>query len=502
MNTSLRVLFVEDSEADTQVVLQELCKGGYAPIYQRVDSPVMMQLALQQSQWDVIICDYLLPSFSAPDALQILKTSGLDLPFIVLSGLIGEDVAVEIMRAGANDYLFKGHLKRLVPAIARELRDAEMRRAKRQAEASAFQLAAIVEASEDAIISTDLQGRVLTWNPGAERLYGYSAAEVKGKSLLDLIQPDSNLLSAATQHSGTRAIDCRQVIQQRKTGELIEVLLTVSLIREANSRVVGFAVVARDNSERQLIQRMKDEFVSIINHELRTPLASLQASIDLLLTGKLGDLSHQGVRMLNIAAKNIDRLVQLTSNILDFEGLSSGKITILKQPCDIGELVNQTVATVQSTAGQQGIELLVTTQSVSVSLDAERISQVLHHLLMNAIRFSNAGGRVWLEVELRDDGKVDALALSHRKAIKKPYVLVKVKDEGQGIPADKLEAIFGQFQQVDASDTRRQGGAGLGLAICRSIIQQHQGTLWVESTIGQGSIFYLALPVQRVAVQA
>jgi two-component system, OmpR family, sensor histidine kinase VicK len=500
MTISLRVLFVEDSEADTQIVLQALYSGGYEPIYQRVDSAVMMQLALQQAPWDLIICNYCLPNFSALDALQILKTSGLDLPFIVLSSLSGEDVAVEMMRAGASDYLFKWQFKRLIPAIARELREADLRRAKRQAEASAFQLAAIVESSEDAIISTDLQGRVLTWNPGAEQLYGYLAEEAKGNLLTQLLQPQNILLSAsselavANENYDPPTIDCRQVTHRRKSGELIEVLLTVSLIKDANGMVVGLAMIAKDNSERQMIQRMKDEFVSIINHELRTPLTSLQGSVDLLLTGKLGELSEQGLRMLNIAANNIDRLVQLTSNILDFESLSSGKIAILKHPCDISELVNQTVAAVQAMAGQQGIELLVLPKSVQVCLDAKRIGQVLHHLLANAIRFSNSGGRVWLEVELREDGKVDS--------IKKPYVLVKVRDEGPGIPPDKLEAIFGQFQQADASDTRRQGGAGLGLAICRSIVQQHQGRLWVESTIGQGSIFYLALPVQRVAVQA
>jgi signal transduction histidine kinase len=113
---------------------------------------------------------------------------------------------------------------------------------------------------------------------------------------------------------------------------------------------------------------------------------------------------------------------------------------------------------------------------------------------MNAIQFSYPGGRIWLNVELKQDDQP--------VGVRNPYVLITVKDEGQGIPADKLDLIFGQFQQADASDTRRQGGAGLGLAICHSVIQQHQGRLWVESTIGQGSTFFLALPMQRVAVQA
>lgn len=492
MSTSLRILFIESSEIDTQLVLKQLHKKGYILTHQRVDSAVMMQLALQRHSWDLIICNDWLPNFNAPEALQVLKTSGLELPFIVVSSTIKEDLAVEMIQAGASDYLLKADLNRLAFSIMRELRQAEVRLTKQRVETSLSQLAAIVESSEDAIISTDLQGRVLTWNIGAERLYGYSALEAKGKSLIDLIQPSNHLLlSVPTEQHANGVIDCRQVTQQRKAGELIEVLLTVSLIRGNGGDVAGFAIIARDFSEQQMIQRMKDEFISIINHELRTPLASLQGSIDLLLTGHLGELSQQGCRMLEIAANNVDRLVQLTNNILDLEGLNSGKITILKQPCNIGELVDQAQAKVQAHALKRGIQVLATPRPIQVLLDPKWIEQVLNHLLINAIQFSHPEGRIWLNVELKQEEQLAGL--------QKPYVLVSIKDEGQGIPADKLEAIFGQFQQADASDTRRQGGAGLGLAVCRSVVQQHQGRLWVESTIGQGSTFFLALPVQRVA---
>lgn len=507
MDNSLRILFVEDSEADTQIVLQELRQGGYIPIHQRVDSAVMLQLALQQYTWDIVICDYLLPGFGAPQALQILKTTRLDLPCIVLSGMIGEDAAVEMMRAGASDYLFKGQLKRLLPAIDRELREANVRQAKRQADASILQLAAIVESTEDAIVSTDLKGRVLTWNPGAEKLYGYTVLEAQGQLLLSLIQPNSDLLlpipseQPGTYHTNpanqinsqiNKVIDCRQVTQRRKTGELIEVSLTVSLIRGLDGKVVGFAIIARDISERQIIQRMKDEFISVVNHELRTPLASLQGSIELLLTGKLGELSERGLRMLQIAAGNIDRLVDLTSNILTLEDLTSGNAALVKQPCDIGEVVNHAVSQEQPRALKRGIQLLVVPQSIQITLDRERMIQVFHHLVANAIQFSPTDSKIWIEVKLQE-GKTP---------IDSPHVLISVKDQGQGIPPEQLDKIFEQFQQGDASDTRRPGGVGLGLTICQNIVQQHQGCLWVESSIGQGSTFYLTLPVQRVAVQA
>jgi PAS domain S-box-containing protein len=495
MSNSICILFVEGSEAETQTILQELHQGGYVSTYQRVDSAVMLQLALRQRTWDIVICNYRVASgFSALDVLQILKETQSDLPCIVLSDITSEENAVEMIRAGANDYLWKGHLKRLTPAITRALREADMRRAKRQAEASALQLAAIVESTEDAIISTDLKGQVLTWNSGAEKLYGYRASEVYGQRLVPLIQPDSEvLLSVPTESHAARVIDCHQVTQRRKTGELIEVLLTVSLIRNTDGNIVGFALIARDISERQTIRRMQDEFISVINHELRTPLASLQGSIELLLTGKLGDLSEQGLRMLQIAANNIDRLVYLTSKILDLEALTSGKAAILKQPCDIGQLLSQAAVDEQATARKRNIQLIIMPASIQVSLDPIRMTQVLHHLIKNAIQFSPPGSQIWLDVKLQEESRIDA--------VKPPYALISVKDQGQGIPPSQLEIIFNQFQQGDASDSRASGGVGLGLAICRNIVQQHQGSLWVESTIGQGSTFYLALPVQRVAVQ-
>ncbi len=535
MNTPLRVLFVEDSEADMQIILQALRNGGYAPDYQRVDGAATMQLALQRQSWDLLICDYLMPAFSAPDALKILQAAQLDIPFIVLSGMMGEDVAVEMMRAGANDYLFKGQIKRLVPAIARELKDAESRRAKRAAEAALSRLAAIVESSEDAIVSTDLQGAVLTWNPGAEQLYGYSAAEVIGQPLASLIypqlssarpvqldfgaahpaEPQSQAAAASRQaigcqQIGCQQIDCQQVVQRRKTGELIEVSLTVSLVKDADGAIEGLAMIARDISERQMVQRMKDEFISIINHELRTPLASLQGSIELLLTGKLGELSGQGLRMLEIAANNIDRLVQLTGNILDLEGLSIGNIVIQKQPCDVEHLLSLAAEQNSPMADRHGVRLLVTPvsqgalqpnlqpthQPTEIFVDPQRTIQVLNHLILNAVQSSQPGGSIWLTAEVQSPEQACCRDLPPI-----PHLIISVKDQGLGIPADKLETIFGQFQQVDASDSRRQGGAGLGLTICRSIVQYHQGRLWAESVLGQGSTFYLALPMQRVAVE-
>lgn len=493
MEKSPRILFIEESEAFVQQVIQTVQSHGFTPFHQQTNNLEILQIALQKTSWDIAICSNDLHNTSVFEVIRILKNSDEAIPCIVLSDSFEEDVASKAICAGASHYLLKGQLNLLTATIKQQFQEVTLRRTKQQSEAAMSHLAALVESCEDAIISTDLQGRVLTWNAGAEKVYGYSATEAQGELLTRLIPPHNNpLLTIPLEHQLNQVIDCRQVMQQRKTGELVDILFTVSLIRTVENQIVGFAIVARDISDRQIIQRMKDEFISVVNHELRTPLASLQGSIELLLTGKLGNLSDRGLRMLEIAASNIDRLVQLTSRILDLEALISGQGTILKQVCDVSDLVHQSINDLQPIATQQQIQFFLASRSIQVWLDPDRIRQVLHHLLINAVQFSQVGGRIWVEIELHTTGNF--------RNLQSPHVLIKVKDEGRGIPADKLESIFGQFQQADASDARSHGGVGLGLAICRSIIHQHQGSLWAESVLGRGSTFYLALPLQRVAV--
>jgi signal transduction histidine kinase len=158
--------------------------------------------------------------------------------------------------------------------------------------------------------------------------------------------------------------------------------------------------------------------------------------------------------------------------------MQSGQSTMAKAACDAAELIAQTVEVMQAIAGKAGVTLSVRSQSVRLWADPDRLIQTLTNLLSNAIKFSPPGSRVWLTVEQQAD-----------------YVLFQVKDQGRGIPVDKLESIFERFQQVDSSDARKKGGTGLGLAICRSIVQQHGGRIWAESTPGKGSAFFFTLPL-------
>ncbi|MCA1992022.1 MAG: PAS domain S-box protein, partial [Coleofasciculus sp. S288] len=194
MTRPLRVLIVEDSEDDAELMVYELERGGYSPIYERVDTAAALNAALDKDLWDIVLADYTLPSFSAPAALELLKERGLDLPFIIVSGTIGEDIAVAAMKAGAHDYLMKGKLARLAPAVERELREASERRKRRVAEQSVRQneerFRLLIENALDIITVLGTDGVIRYESPAVEKVLGYKAEDLVGKNILEYIHPE------------------------------------------------------------------------------------------------------------------------------------------------------------------------------------------------------------------------------------------------------------------------------------------------------------------------
>src|SRR6266508_5511244 len=188
MGKPLRVLFVEDSEDDAELLLRELQRIGYEVEFERVETDVTMRAMLIERPWDLILSDYTLPKFNAPQALEILKASGLEIPFIIISGTIGEETAVTALKSGANDFLVKGKFARLGPAIERELREAESRREHKRAEEQIKYHARLLRHINDAVIATDDQFRITAWNRAAETIYGWTAMEVMGRNVVEILR--------------------------------------------------------------------------------------------------------------------------------------------------------------------------------------------------------------------------------------------------------------------------------------------------------------------------
>ncbi|MEC4983995.1 MAG: PAS domain-containing protein, partial [Oscillatoria sp. PMC 1076.18] len=354
-------------------------------------------------------------------------------------------------------------------------RTAELRHSERQ-------LRLITDALPMRISYVDAQERYRFNNKAYEKWFGLPMAQVTGyqkKAVLGEIyyQQVKQYIVAAL--SGERVTFEFQ--EPEVNGKKRYVSITYIPDLDSNGNVIGFFGVAIDLSDRKAIEQMKDEFISVASHELRTPLTSIRGSLGLIATGRLGELSQQGQRMLEIAVNNTDRLHRLINDILDLARIESGRVDIVKENCNAVDLITQAVEAMQSMAQQENVTLeLETEQSViDVFADPDQILQTLTNLISNAIKFSDSGEIVWLGISTQNE-----------------ETLFSVRDTGRGIPADKLEAIFGRFQQVDASDSREKSGTGLGLPICREIVRRHGGKIWVESELGVGSTFYFTLPLR------
>jgi signal transduction histidine kinase len=248
----------------------------------------------------------------------------------------------------------------------------------------------------------------------------------------------------------------------------------------ATGKAVGAVVAFTDTTERRALDHMKDEFISTVSHELRTPLTSLRAALGLVTGGTLAARPEKLRQMLEIAAGNTERLVRLVNDILELERIGSGKAELHYTMCSADDLFRRAASLQQTDACKAQLRITFNSQGVNVWADPDRILQTLTNLISNAIKFSRPNTEIHLRSRRIDANEAE----------------IQVRDQGRGIPQDKLETIFERFRQIDASDSRNMGGTGLGLAICRSIVAQHGGRIWATSTPGQGSIFRFTLPTR------
>ncbi|ABA22037.1 PAS/PAC sensor hybrid histidine kinase [Trichormus variabilis ATCC 29413] len=359
---------------------------------------------------------------------------------------------------------------------------------RKRAEEELLHLSQALESAVEGISQLDTQGHYIKVNPAYAQITGYTPEEMIGMEWTSTVHPDDQekMMAAYRQmlKNGKVEMEARAM---RKDGSAFYKQVVMVKAYNQQQECIGHYCFMKDISDRREVERLKDEFVSVVSHELRTPLTSISGALDLLASKVVPAGSEDAQRMLNIAANNTDRLVRLINDILDIERIESGKIQITPQACNAADLMTQSVEVMEELAEQGGIQLAMSPLSAHLWADPDRIIQVFTNLISNAIKFSPAGATVWVTAKIPEKSELEKFP--------NPVILFEVKDQGRGIPADKLESIFERFGQVDASDSRQKGGTGLGLAICRSILQHHGGRIWAESTLGEGSTFFFTLPI-------
>lgn len=350
----------------------------------------------------------------------------------------------------------------------------------------------LVDNAADMIVCTDLEDKILTWNRGAEVIFGYRKDEVISKSLSILLPPERfhqlEEMRAKVQFSG--ALRDLEVQSKRKDGTIVHLSLSVSPIKDAEDNVVGFLRVAKDISdqkrfERRLkeVDRMKSEFVSNVSHELRTPLTAIKGSVDNMLDGITGALTEKQIKYLERIKSNADRLGRLITDLLDLSKIEAGKIELNPQRLFADALVREVAEVLRGVAAQKLITLDIvgSPDPIQVWADRDKVVQILMNLVGNAIKFTPPQGEV--KIAIADSGN--------------DWVTLSVIDTGPGIPGEEAAKIFDKFYQIERANNSKTKGTGLGLAISKALVEMHGGRIWVESGISGGSIFSFSLPARQ-----
>jgi PAS domain S-box-containing protein len=520
MSTPLHVLIVEDSEDNGLLLKNELARGGYEVTYSRVETAEAMRAALAEGSWDIVVSDHRMPQFSSLDALKLYKECQSDIPFIVVSGSMGEELAVGAMKAGAHDYIMKDNLTRLVPAVQRELRDAESRRQRRRAELELEQCRrrteSILEAAGEGICGLDAKGVINFINPLGAKLVGWGAGELIGKSLHETIHYGrANRAPFSTQDCSLCAtlrdglvhwINCE--VFWRKDGSTFPVEYICTPMRDGN-KVVGAVLTFQDITERkdaeealreanrrlecsltelrqaqqQIVEQERlhalGRMAGGVAHDFNDALSKMLGFTELLLTSpdKLHDteMVRDHLRMINTAARGAARVVRRLH-----EFYRPRRDTELFKTVNLSAIIEQTISLTEpkwkSEAQVNGITIRIQTElqpKVSVFADEAELREAFSNLVFNAVDALPQGGTITI-----------------RTSTQAEHAILEISDTGTGMTDEVRQRCFEPF-----FSTKGDAGTGLGLASVYGIIQRHGGKIRIHSKPGQGSTFSIRLPV-------
>jgi PAS domain S-box-containing protein len=501
MSTPLAVLIVEDSESDAQLIVRLLDKAGYAVVSQRVDTADLMRAALAKQTWDVVISDYNLPQFDGSAALTVLQSTGLDTPFIAVSGAMGEETAVAMMRAGARDYLMKGHLARLAPAVEREVAQAKVQVERRQAEAmlgaSAQRHRTILQTAMDGFWLADTQGRLLEVNQTYCRMSGYSEQELLTKWICDLEVPESSAeVAAHIQKIMAQGEDRFESRHRRKDGTLFDVEVSAKYQFAEGGQFVVFLhditehkrrEAEREKLEAQFLQAQKMESVGRlaggVAHDFNNMLATILGNTELALRMvSPAQPLHACLEEIRVAS---GRSADLTRQLLAF----ARKQAVTPKVLDINQAVAATLKMLQRLIGEDvelkwrpGADLW------PIEMDPSQIDQILVNLCVNARdAIADVG---WIAIDTSNATFDDSSCADHVGLVPGEYVRLAVSDSGCGMDADTRTHVFEPF-----FTTKEPGkGTGLGLATVYGAVKQNRGLIDLSSTPGVGTTFTIYLP--------
>jgi len=502
MNEARRILIVEDSPDDAELAVRALRQGGCDLSYERVDTPEAMRAALGQGNWDLVIADYAMPRFNGLAALKMLRETGLDLPFILVSGTVGEDVAVEAMRRGADDYVLKSNLARLPLAVDRELREHEVRAGRNRAEARYHSL---VDRVPVGLFRVSPERKILEANPALIEMLGFRDLEsLKQADVANLWLRPEEMARFGSLVASEGVVQNFEMEIRRPDGSILWCEQSARSVHNTADKVGHYEGVLVDINSRKLAQeetnrardsvrdlaletaRLRSDFLASMSHEIRTPLTGIIGTGELL---SRSELTPEQRRLTEIIRSSGELLLTVVNDILDFSKLAAGKFVLEKLDFDLVDLTETLVDSFAATARAKGIELALHADihmPTGLRGDQSRLRQILNNLVANALKFTERG-EVTVRATRAEETTGDVL------------VRFEVVDTGIGIPLAAQGRLFQPFVQAEGSTSRRFGGTGLGLVIAAKLTELMGGEIGFESDPGKGSNFHFTVRFEKGA---
>lgn len=542
MQNTVHVLVIEDNEDDAFLEIDELTRAGFTIEYEQIQSRNELINALEKKSWDCIISDFSMPQFSGLEALEIVKDFGIDIPFILVSGAMGEETAVAAMKAGAHDYIMKNNLKRLVPAFERELREADIRRQNRISEETIrnerMLLRTLIDNLPDLIYVKDTQCRRIISNKADVNFWGYTSEnEIIGKTDKEIFRNgigeqglDDDLKILQT---GEPVINREKVIIDLN-GQQRWLLCSKVPIHNSSNQIAGLVGMEHEITDRKLAElalresekslkkqnyeyqslneeyqtlndelgktlhqvqkintelvisknkaeeadKLKSAFLANMSHEIRTPLNAILGFSGLLKNPKLSQEKTES--FVEIIESSGQQLLAIINDILDISRIEAGQISISMGPVNVSEVLFELFQQFERQAELKNIKLNLKNDLGKRNLEVDTDEIRLRQIITNLL--SNA-------IKFTHEGSVE-----FGIQIKENFVEFYVRDTGIGISAQDRAVIFEPFRQAENSNSRMYGGNGLGLSISKALVEKLGGTLSVRSEVGMGSTFSFTIP--------
>ncbi|UFS72195.1 response regulator [Geomonas sp. RF6] len=498
-----RILIVDD-EPDIALILKlQLEDAGFDTLWARDGVEALEALAAHP--FSLIMLDIKMPRMDGMEVLD--RIQGGEIPVVMMTAHGSEDIAVDAMKKGAVDYISKPFsdddlLQKVKRALAQDRTRKENARLSRQLEEERLKMQAVLNGMADLLLAVDTEGRIITTSRRAELILG-DGAQLQGKRLAEVVKaeiPGGELPSVCVLRTGEPCLDVAYTIV---TGSReVPVLSSAAPLLNGEGELVGSVEMIRDISKLKELEQEKEDFVSMLTHDLKSPITAVVGSIDLVRERKLGPINEEQREYLNAAVESCEEMVEMIDTLLGVHKFEAGKMRLYFRHEDADALIKRSLAKFQTLAQRGGITLSFDASPgvPQISVDRSAFSRILGNLLSNAVKFTPEGG----EIVVRLDTVADASALASVIPPQSypawelprggPFVRITVRDTGVGIPQEALGTIFDRFVQAKNRRLGKTRGTGLGLAFCRKAIDAHHGFIWAESEPGKGSLFTILFP--------